>query len=258
MMSPIFSRRFLLAAALLIPLSPLRAAEPTVTVFAAASLKTVLTEIAEDWKSDTGSEVSLSFAASSALAKQVEQGAPADIFISADQKWMDHLDNAGLIQKESRINLLGNRLVLVGGKDAGDVDLKAGTDLAALLGDGRLALGLTASVPAGIYARQALVSLKMWDGVKDKLAESENVRMALALVSRGEAPYGIVYETDAKADKDVRQVAIFPEDSHDAIVYPAALTGAGRDAARQFLGYLGSEKATRTFEDAGFKILKTR
>ena len=189
----------------------------------------------------------------------MESGAPADIFISADLKWMDHLDKAGLIKTDSRVNLLGNRLVLVGGEGAKAIDIKPGMDLAGLLGQGRLAVALTASVPAGIYARQALETLKLWDGVKGKLAESENVRAALTLVSRGEAPLGIVYETDAKADKSVKQIGIFPEDSHDPIVYPAAVTtkAEGSDAAA-FLAYLQSAAAAKVFEKAGFTVLKTQ
>lgn len=235
------------------------AAGKPVTVFAAASLKDVLTRIAADWKAQTGKQATLSFAASSALAKQVESGAPADLFISADLKWMDYLDKKGLVQTESRVNLLGNRLVLVGGKSAEPVEIGPATDLAKLLGDGRLATGLTASVPAGLYAKQALEKLKLWDSVKDKLAESENVRAALTLVSRGEAPLGIVYETDAKADKGVKQIGIFPEDSHDPIVYPAALTkGAEGGDAAEFLAYLQSKPAADVFEAAGFTLLKAR
>nr|WP_316652827.1 molybdate ABC transporter substrate-binding protein [uncultured Gellertiella sp.] len=233
-----------------------QAADKPVTVFAAASLKDVLTSLAKSWKTKSGKDVTLSFAASSALARQIEAGAPADLFISADLKWMDHVEKAGLIDTKSRENLLANQLVLVGGKDAAAVDLKPGVDLGKLVGTGKLAVGLVKSVPAGIYAMQALEKLKAWDGVRDKLAESENVRAALTLVARGEAPYGIVYVTDAKAEKNVRQVGIFPEDSHDPIVYPAALTRAamGSDAA-DFLAYLDTKAATKTFEAAGFTVL---
>ena len=249
----------LFAAAVAGPAPSVQAGDKPVTAFAAASLKDVLTKIGTAWKAETGKEATFSFAASSALAKQVEQGAPADVFISADQKWMDYLSKAGLIDEASRRDLLGNRLVLVGGKDAKAVDIRQGLDLPALLGEGRLAVGLTASVPAGIYAKQALEHLKLWDGVKDKLAEAENVRAALVLVARGEAPLGVVYETDAKAEKGVKQIGIFPEDSHDAIVYPAALTrqGKGADAAA-FLAFLGSPKASALFEEAGFSLMKTQ
>lgn len=252
------TRRALLAAALFATAlaGSAFAGEKPVTVFAAASLKEVLTKVADDWKAETGRQVVLTFAASSALAKQVEQGAPADLFLSADLKWMDYLDKAGLLKSESRVNLLGNRLVLVGGPDAKDVTVGKDLDLAGMLGEGRLAVGLTASVPAGLYAKQALERLGLFASVKDKLAEAENVRAALTLVARGEAPYGVVYETDARAEKGVRQIGIFPEDSHDPIVYPAALTKTadGADAAA-FLARLGSEKAGKVFAAAGFRVL---
>lgn len=252
------TRRALVAASFIVAglAAPVRAAEKPVQVFAAASLRQVLTSVADDWTAKTGHQVVLTFAASSALAKQVEQGAPADLFISADLKWMDYLDKAGLIQTESRVTLLGNRLVLVGGPEAKEVTISKDLDLAALLGEGRLAVGLTASVPAGVYAKQALEKLGLFGAVKDRLAEAENVRAALALVARGEAPYGVVYETDAKAEKGVKQLGIFPEDSHDPILYPAALTktAAGANAAA-FLSALGSDEAGKVFEAAGFKVL---
>lgn len=251
-------RAFLAASFLLVPVlagAPL-AAEKPVTVFAAASLKEVLTKVAADWQAQTGKQVVLTFAASSALARQIEQGAPADLFLSADLNWMNYLDRAGLLKSESRVNLLGNRLVLAGGPQAGDLVISRDLDLAALLGDGRLAVGLTASVPAGIYAKQALEKLGLFDAVKARLAEAENVRAALTLVARGEAAYGVVYETDAKAEKGVRAVGIFPEDSHDPILYPAALTktAEGEDAAA-FLAELASERAGNVFRAAGFRVL---
>lgn len=255
-----FTRRAALLAGLLVfagGFGPVAAAaERPVTVFAAASLKDVLTGIAAAWKAETGKEVTLSFAASSALAKQVEGGAPADLFISADRKWMTYLADRDLVARDTVRDLLGNRLVLVGAANASPVTIGEGFDLPAALGEGRLAVGLTASVPAGIYARQALESLKLWDGVKDRLAEAENVRAALTLVARGEAPLGIVYETDAKAEKGVSQIGIFPEDSHDPIVYPAALTSTAQgDDPAAFLTFLGSPGATEAFEKAGFKVL---
>lgn len=238
---------------------PAAAAEKPVTVFAAASLKDVLTRIGDKWKAETGRQVVLSFAASSALAKQVEEGAPADLFISADRKWMDYLASKGLIDPATRRDLVGNRLVLVGAKDAAPVVIDDMLDLRKRLGEGRLAVGLTASVPAGIYAKQALEHLKLWDGVKDRLAEAENVRAALVLVARGEAPLGIVYETDARAEKDVKLLGVFPEDSHDLIVYPAALTRqASLPEAAAFLDYLSSPEASAAFEAAGFSLLKTQ
>lgn len=257
-------RTAVLAAGLLFTLAPgfsgsIAAAEKPVTVFAAASLKDVLTRIGNEWTDATGKKAVFSFAASSALAKQVEEGAPADLFISADRKWMDYLNGKGLVDPATRRDLVGNRLVLVGGRDAAPVAIDGTLDLAKRLGEGRLAVGLTTSVPAGIYAKQALEHLKLWDGVKDRLAEAENVRAALVLVARGEAPLGIVYETDARAEKDVKQLGVFPEDSHDLIVYPAALTRqASSPDAAAFLDYLSSPEASAAFEADGFSLLKTQ
>lgn len=239
--------------------SPAHAAEKPVVVFAAASLRNVLTQIGEDWKAATGKETTFSFAASSALAKQVEQGAPADLFISADRKWMDYLDRQGLIDPAARRDIVGNRLVLVGPATAAPVEINDRLDLAKMLGEGRLAVGLTASVPAGIYARQSLERLGLWDQVSPRLAEAENVRAALLLVARGEAPLGVVYETDAKAEKNVKQLGIFPDDSHEPIVYPAALTREARTGdAADFLDYLQSPGASDVFQRAGFSLLKTQ
>lgn len=256
------TRRLLLslgiAAALSLAAGPasVRAAERPVTVFAAASLRDVLTGIAAGWKAKTGGEVVLSFAASSALAMQIEQGAPADLFFSADRKWMTYLADRALVRKETMKDLLGNRLVLVGGPDATPAEIRHGMDLAGLLGEGRLAVGLTASVPAGLYARQALETLGLWESVRGRLAEAENVRAALTFVARGEAPLGIVYETDALAEKGVREIGIFPQDSHDPIVYPAALTTTAEGAGpAEFLAFLGSEEAREAFRKAGFTVL---
>ena len=233
------------------------AAAGEVKVFAAASLKNALDAIGKDWKAETGNDVVLTYAASSALAKQVEAGAPADLFISADLKWMDYLAKADLIKNDSRQNLLGNALVLVGAKDAAKTYYIAkGFDLAGALAGGRLAVGAVESVPAGIYAKQALTSLGAWDGVKDKLAEAENVRAALLLVSRGEAPLGIVYMTDSKADAGVKVVGTFPENSHEPIIYPVAqLKNAAAPLAADFQKYLHSAKAQATFSAQGFTVL---
>lgn len=232
------------------------AAEP-VTVFAAASLKESVEKIAAAWKAETGHEVRLSFAGSSALARQIEEGAPADIFISADLKWMDHLDKTGRIKSESRVNLLGNRIVLVAPNDtSATATIGENFPLASLLGDGRLAMANVDSVPAGTYGKAALEKLGVWDSVKDKVAQAENVRAALLLVSRAEAPLGIVYETDAKADPGVKILDRFPEASHPAIVYPAALTTDSANAeAAAFLAYLQGAKAHAIFTDAGFTVL---
>jgi len=233
-------------------------AKAPVVVFAAASLKNALDAVAKDWTRTSGVQVRVSYAASSALAKQLEQDAPADLFISADAPWMDYVADKKLIAPDSRIDLLGNRLALVAGADwkNGDVDLKPGVDLAGLLGDGRLAMGEVSSVPAGKYGKAALTSLGLWDSVSGKVAGAENVRAALALVSRGEAPLGIVYRTDAAADPSVRIVGTFPADSHPAIVYPAAMLAASKNPnAAAFLKHLASAPARKTFEAAGFTVL---
>ena len=244
-----------LAAFLAAPLAAF-AAEP-VTVFAAASLKESVEKIAIDWKAETGNDMRLSFAGSSALAKQIEEGAPADVFISADLKWMDHLDKAGKIKSDTRVNLLGNRIVLVAPKDSTQTTTIAqGFPLATLLGDGRLAMANVDAVPAGTYGKAALEKLGVWDTVKDKVAQAENVRAALLLVSRAEAPHGIVYETDAKVDPSVRILDRSPEDSHKAIVYPAALTAETESAeSAAFLAYLQGAKAHAIFTEAGFTVL---
>ncbi len=236
--------------------SAARAAEP-VTVFAAASLKESLEEVGDAWKSETGREIRFSFAGSSALAKQIEEGAPADIFISADLKWMDHLDQAGRIKSEARFDLLSNRIVLVAPKDSDlTTTIVPNFPLATLLGDERLAMANVDAVPAGTYGKAALESLGVWDGVKDKVAQAENVRAALLLVSRGEAPLGIVYETDARVDPSVKILDRFPEQSHPVIIYPAALTTDGKNpAAADFLAYLRGADAHAIFAAAGFTVL---
>ncbi|MFA7413192.1 MAG: molybdate ABC transporter substrate-binding protein [Rhizobium sp.] len=246
----------LAAAFLAAPLSG-AFAESKVTVFAAASLKDVLDAVARDWAAETGKETSLAFAGSSALAKQIEQGAPADIFISADLQWMDYLDKAGLVANGSRVNLLANRIVLIAPSDsAGSISIAKGFPLAGLLGDGRLAMANTDAVPAGVYGKAALESLGVWASVKDRVAQAENVRAALLLVSRAEAPLGIVYETDAKADAKVKILDRFPEASHPAIVYPAALLKSSENPdAASFLSYLQSPKAYDRFTAAGFTVL---
>lgn len=228
-----------------------------VVVFAAASLKNALDEAGAAWTRDTGKRVVMSYAASNALAKQIEAGAPADIFFSADLDWMDYAGSKGLIKPESRVSLLGNSLVLVAPKgSAVQVELKAGLDLAAILGTNRLAMGHVDAVPAGKYGKAALEHLGAWAGVKDRTAQTENVRAALLLVSRGEAPLGIVYRTDAASDPNVTIVATFPVGSHPPIVYPVALTtdSSNPDAAA-FLGFLRSDKAKPFFEKQGFTLL---
>ncbi len=244
------------AAVLAQPVSAAFAAEP-VTVFAAASLKEVLGDISAAWKAETGKETSVSLAASSALAKQIQEGAPADIFFSADLKWMDYLDKAGLIAADTRINLLGNRIVLVAPKDSTvATTIAEGFPLKDLLAGGKLAMGNTESVPAGLYGKAALEKLGVWDSVKSDVAQADSVRAALLLVSRAEAPLGIVYETDAKVEKEVKVVDRFPESSHPAIIYPAALLKDTQNAdAKAFLEYLQGAKAREIFTAAGFTVL---
>jgi len=234
------------------------AAADKVTVFAAASLKDALDAADAAWAKESGKEAVASYAASGALAKQIENAAPADIFISADLDWMDYVAKKNLIKADTRSNLLGNRLVLVTAKDkAKPVDIKQGFDLSALVGDGKLAMGEPKSVPAGKYGQSALDKLGAWKAVEPKVAYAESVRAALALVSRGEAPYGIVYQTDAAADKGVAIVGTFPADSHPPIIYPIALLADSKNPdAAAYLDFLKSEKAAPFFTAQGFTILK--
>ncbi|MFD1746242.1 molybdate ABC transporter substrate-binding protein [Rhizobium helianthi] len=229
-----------------------------VTVFAAASLKTALDAANAAYARKTGTEVRVSYAASSALAKQIEAGAPADLFISADLDWMDYLATRHLIDADSRKNLLGNRLVLVAPKaEAKPVDVKQGFDLAGLLGNDRLAMGAVASVPAGKYGKAALETLGVWKTVESRVAGVDNVRAALALVSRGEAPYGIVYQTDAAADPGVAVVGLFPAESHPPIIYPVARLADSRNSATtDYLTFLESPEAASLFASQGFSLLK--
>ena len=247
-----------LSLALVLALCAPAAHAEEVVVFAAASLKTALDAVAADYQAETGNTVTISYAGSNALAKQIIEGAPADIFISAAVNWMDEVEKAGLIVPGSREDLLGNTLVLVAhGKGAAPVDIGSGTDLAGLLGDGKLSMALVDSVPAGQYGKASLESLGLWSSVESHVAQSENVRAALALVSSGEAPYGIVYASDAVADDNVTVVATFPADSHKPIIYPAALlTGAADAADKAFYEALSSEAADAKFAGQGFAILK--
>jgi molybdate transport system substrate-binding protein len=224
-----------------------------VVVLAASSLTDVLNDIAGRYERETGAHVALSYAASSALARQIEAGAPADLFFSADTDWMDYLQKHELIQTPSRRNIVGNRLVLIAPQSSPiSVRIGPGFALAAALGSGRLATGDPDSVPVGRYAKAALMNLGVWNDVQDRIVRAENVRAALELVARMEAPLGIVYRTDALIEKRVRIVAEFPESSHPAIIYPAALTRTARPAAAQFLEYLHSKAALAAFEHFGF------
>ena len=241
--------------------SPSRAEGAPVVVFAAASLKTALDEIAAGWTAKSGVGIKTSYAASSALAKQIEEGAPADLFISADLDWMDYVEKRNLVRAGTRGNLLGNSLVLAATKDwtKGDIKIEPNFPLAGLLGNERLAITNVATVPAGKYAKAALEKLGVWNSVASKLAEAETVRAALALVARGEAPLGIVYRTDAAVEPGVKIVGTFPEDSHPPIVYPAVLLVNSKNVrAEEFLRYLAGPEARAAFERNGFTVLARR
>ncbi len=228
-----------------------------VVVFAAASMKTALDDFATRWEAKTGDSVTISYAGSSQLARQIMQGAPADVFISANPGWMDEVEKAGLVKGGMRRDLLGNSLVLIAhGKDAPKVEIGAGLDLAGLLGDRKLAMALVDSVPAGQYGKAALTALGLWNSVETSVAQADNVRAALRLVATGEAPYGIVYATDAAADDAVTVVGTFPADSHPAIIYPAALLTEAHDKAdAAFYQALSGETARAAFEAQGFRVL---
>jgi molybdate transport system substrate-binding protein len=243
----------IVAALALLPAAASSQPATGVTVFAAASLTDSLKSIADTYQTKTGAKITLSFGASSTLARQIEQGASADLFFSADTDWMDYLNKAGLIAQASRRDLLGNQLVLIAAStNSHDLKIAPHFDLAGALGDGRLALADPASVPAGKYAKAALTALGVWDSVASKVAPAENVRIALQYVARGEAPLGIVYATDAKVDPTVRVVGIFPGDSHPPITYPVALTKAASPQAQAFLAFLESAEARAIFVKAGF------
>lgn len=247
--------RLPLFAAALIALAPATAPvahADDITVFAAASLKTALDQIAADWEKSHGDRVVISYAGSSNLARQIQAGAPADLFISASTDWMDAVEKTGDIDPATRENLLGNTLVLVGhGAPA-----KAGVaDLPRLLGEGKLAMALVDSVPAGQYGKQALETLGLWDKVQGHVAQADDVRAALKLVASGEAPLGIVYGSDAVAEKGVGVVATFPADSHVPITYPAAVTrAADTPEAATFLKALKQPPARGIFEAQGFTV----
>jgi molybdate transport system substrate-binding protein len=231
-----------------------------VTVFAAASLKNALDDIGLAYTARTGGPVKLSYAASGAIARQIEQGAPADVYISADSDWMDYLQKRALIVNESRRDLLTNHLALIAPANSTvRLNLRPGTPIGAALGPaGRLSVAAP-DVPAGRYARASLTSLGVFESVKDRLAPAENVRAALAFVARGETPLGIVYDTDAKVEPGVRIVALFPESSHPRIVYPAALVAASHSSgARAFLRFLEGPKASAIFRKYGFVTLPSR
>jgi molybdate transport system substrate-binding protein len=230
---------------------------PRVSVFAAASLADALQEAADLFTDRTGHEVSLSFAGSAALARQITLGAPADLFISADPAWADTLEDAGLVEPGRRHDLLGNRLVLVGtGPDGPPPEPLETIDLDAILGDGRLAIGLVEAVPAGRYGRAALQSVGLWDGVQDRLAQTDNVRAALALVAVGAAPVGLVYATDARAEPRVHVMAHIAPDTHPPILYPLVdIAPEDHPAENAFHDFLTGPMAASIFAEHGFDIV---
>lgn len=252
-LSPIFAVALIPA---LVFFSVVSAAADEVTVFAAASLTNALNEAGQAFEQKEKHMARFSFASSSTLAKQIENGAPANLFLSADLDWMDYLDQRKLIADGSRTDLLGNRLVLIApGNSPLTVDLKPGIDLAGLLAGGLLATGDPDHVPAGKYARAALEKLGAWKGIESRIARSDSVRAALALVERAECPLGIVYATDAAASPKVKVAGVFPVDSYPPIVYPAALVK-GKDipAARRLLEFLKTAEAKTIFEKHGFTV----
>lgn len=233
-------------------------AKPGPTIFAAASMKTALDVIAADFTKKTGAKPKISYASSAVLAKQIEQGAPADIFISADLKWMDYLDKAKLLKPGTRRSLLGNALVLVEPADGkSDLRIKKDFPLVTALGDGKLAVCTVTSCPAGVYGKEALTNLGVWKDIEPKLAQADNVRNALMLVARGEAKFGIVYATDAKAEPKVKVVDTFPESSHAPVVYPIALIANSTNAdAAAFAAFLTSQSSVKILTDQGFTVLE--
>jgi molybdate transport system substrate-binding protein len=259
-----FTRRIAFSAPILaalisavLPLSFAAAQETSLTVFAAASMKNALDDANTAFIKATGIKVVTSYAASSALAKQMESGAPADIFISADLNWMDYVAGKNLIKTDSRYNLLGNKLVLISGKDSkiANVKIEQGFDIAKLAGDGRIAVADVKAVPAGLYAKAALEKLGAWAAAEPKLAQAENVRATLAFVARGETQIGIVYETDAKVEPAVKIAGVFPDGSYPPVTYPVAATATAKPDAAKYLAFLRGNEAKAIFEKYGFSIL---
>jgi len=253
-----FKRLGMAAAIIIFSASSLAVSAQTLTVFAAASLKNALDDAGRAYAGRSGLKVIGSFASSSALARQIERGAPADLYLSANVKWMDYLQQRKAIEAGTRVNLVRNRLVLIAPASSRvSVRIQKGFPIDKLLGDGRLAMGDPDHVPAGIYGKAALVALGVWQSVESRVARADNVRAALALVARGEAPLGIVYATDARADPSVKVLGEFPEGSYPDIVYPAAVTAwaANRIEAGRFLRFLRSPEVAAIFERHGFVVL---
>jgi len=237
--------------------SPASAEDKAITVFAAASMKNALDDIDAAYTAKNGVRITVSYAASSALAKQIEQGAPADVFVSADTDWMDYVASRKNINEATRVNLLGNSIVLIAPKDSkiDNVSIGHGFDLAKLVGDGRIATGDVKSVPVGKYAKSALEKLGAWQAAEPKFAMAESVRAALTLVARSEAVLGIVYSTDARVEPGVKIVGTFPADSHPAIIYPVAATATAKPETTDYLAFLRSTAAKTILEKYGFKFL---
>jgi molybdate transport system substrate-binding protein len=254
-------RRFagILAAAcfILLGVAPAIAQEKSLIVFAAASMKNALDDIDAAYTAKTGVKITVSYAASSALAKQIEQGAPADVFVSADTDWMDYAIGKKTINEPTRMNLLGNSIVLIAPKDSkvDNINIGQGFDLAKLAGDGKVATGDVKSVPVGKYAKSALEKLGAWQAAEAKFAMADSVRAALTLVARGEAVLGIVYSTDAKVEPGVKVVGTFPPDSHPTIIYPVAATMTAKPETADYLAFLRSTAAKNILEKYGFKFL---
>jgi molybdate transport system substrate-binding protein len=228
-----------------------------VVVYAAASLTDAVTEIGNAFTKETGIPVQTSFAASSALAKQIEAGAPAEVFFPADQEWMDYLEKKRLLKAGSRHDVVGNKLVLIApAASNANVKITTGPSLLAAIGNARIATGDPDSVPVGKYAKAALTKLGAWDGVQARMVRAENVRSALAFVARGEAPFGIVYLTDAQIDKKVKVLDTFPATTHAPITYPIALTTKADADTERFLKYVSGKSAAATFERFGFSLAK--
>ena len=234
-----------------------QAQEKSITVFAAASMKNALDDVDGAFAKQSGIKVVTSYDASSVLMKQIEQGGPADVFVSADLKWMDYGSQKKLVDEDTRVNLLGNKLVLIAAKDSklAPVTIAPGLDLAKLAGDGRIVTGDVRAVPVGIYAKAALEKLGLWAALESKMAMAANVRAALLLVARGEAPLGIVYATDAKVEPGVKILGTFPDDSHEPIIYPVAATKSAKPDAARYLAFLRSAAAKSIFESYGFAFL---
>jgi molybdate transport system substrate-binding protein len=249
--------RLLAVVALMLAAVPAAAQEKTLTVFAAASMKNALDDVNAALLKASGIKVVTSYAASPTLATQIDRGAPADVFISADLDWMNYATGKRIIKDDTRVNLLGNRLVLIAPAGSGvQVKIAPHFDLSGALGGGKLATGDPDSVPVGRYAQVALTKLGVWNQLTSNLVRAENVRAALAFVDRGEASLGIVYQTDAQADPRVRVVDVFPQDSHPPITYPVALTASAQPGAAKYLAFLESGDGVKIFRKYGFQMLR--